>query len=132
MKVLGHPNIVNLVEVIDDPTTDHFYMGTMLFLFCLVASSPYLRCLTSPENYSISVLEYVEGKWVCEDTGPSCALGENTARKYLRDVVSGLMYLHAHVRLLWLLLAIFIIILISILNLCYVQYIISSDFVYAS
>lgn len=68
MKVLRHPNIVNLVEVIDDPTTDHFYM----------------------------VLEYVEGKWVCEGPGYSCALGESTARKYLRDVVSGLMYLHAH------------------------------------
>ncbi|KAM6556050.1 hypothetical protein CsatB_003069 [Cannabis sativa] len=36
MKMLNHPNIVNLVEVIDDPETDHFYM----------------------------VLEYVEGKWV--------------------------------------------------------------------
>ncbi|XP_047939014.1 serine/threonine-protein kinase GRIK1-like [Salvia hispanica] len=68
MKVLSHPNIVNLVEVIDDPITDHFYM----------------------------VLEYVEEKWICEDIGPSCALGEDTARKYLRDVVSGLMYLHAH------------------------------------
>ncbi|KAG8387695.1 hypothetical protein BUALT_Bualt02G0048000 [Buddleja alternifolia] len=68
MKVLSHPNIVNLVEVIDDPTTDHFYM----------------------------VLEYVEGKWVCEGAGPQGGLGENTARKYLRDVVSGLMYLHAH------------------------------------
>ncbi|KAK4440750.1 Serine/threonine-protein kinase GRIK2 [Sesamum alatum] len=68
MKVLSHPNIVNLVEVIDDPTTDHFYM----------------------------VLEYVEGKWVCEGAGPPGGLGENTARKYLRDAVSGLMYLHAH------------------------------------
>ncbi|KAI3450547.1 hypothetical protein Pfo_007212 [Paulownia fortunei] len=68
MKVLSHPNIVNLVEVIDDPTTDHFYM----------------------------VLEYVEGKWVCEGAGPPGGLGENTARKYLRDVVSGLMYLHSH------------------------------------
>lgn len=28
MKVLNHPNIVNLIEVIDDPTMDHFYMGT--------------------------------------------------------------------------------------------------------
>jgi hypothetical protein len=27
MKILDHPNIVNLIEVIDDPTTDHFYMG---------------------------------------------------------------------------------------------------------
>ncbi|XP_043706636.1 serine/threonine-protein kinase GRIK2-like isoform X2 [Telopea speciosissima] len=64
MKMLNHPNIVNLIEVIDDPNTDHFYM----------------------------VLEYVEGKWEWE----SCTLGESTARKYLRDVVAGLMYLHDH------------------------------------
>nr|XP_029122914.1 serine/threonine-protein kinase GRIK2 isoform X4 [Elaeis guineensis] len=64
MKMLDHPNIVNLIEVIDDPNTDHFYM----------------------------VLEYVEGKWVCEGTG----LGESTSRRYLRDIVAGLMYLHAH------------------------------------
>ncbi|XP_073150136.1 serine/threonine-protein kinase GRIK2-like [Henckelia pumila] len=68
MKLLSHPNIVNLIEVINDPTSDHFYM----------------------------VLEYVEGKWVFDGSGPACCLGENTARKYLRDVVSGLMYLHAH------------------------------------
>ncbi|KAK4483160.1 hypothetical protein RD792_010340 [Penstemon davidsonii] len=67
MKVLSHPNIVNLVEVIDDPTTDHFYM----------------------------VLEYVEGNCV-EGADSPCGLGEITARKYLRDVISGLMYLHAH------------------------------------
>ncbi|GAA0176206.1 non-receptor serine/threonine protein kinase [Lithospermum erythrorhizon] len=66
MKILSHPNIVNLVEVIDDPTMDHFYM----------------------------VLEYVEGKWVCE--GAAGDLGEDKARKYLRDIVCGLMYLHAH------------------------------------
>ena len=30
MKMLDHPNIVNLIEVIDDPNTDHFYMG----IFC--------------------------------------------------------------------------------------------------
>ncbi|KAI4368785.1 hypothetical protein MLD38_017299 [Melastoma candidum] len=68
MKMLEHPNIVNLVEVINDPETDHFYM----------------------------VLEYVDGKWA---NGGSCLPGgmdENTARKYLRDIVSGLMYLHSH------------------------------------
>jgi len=27
MKMLNHPNIVNLVEVIDDPNVDKFYMG---------------------------------------------------------------------------------------------------------
>ncbi|XP_022890737.1 serine/threonine-protein kinase GRIK2 isoform X2 [Olea europaea var. sylvestris] len=68
MKMLSHPNIVNLVEVIDDPATDHFYM----------------------------VLEYVKGKWVYEGAGPPGGIGEHTARKYLRDIVSGLMYLHAH------------------------------------
>lgn len=68
MKTLNHPNIVNLVEVIDDPTTDHFYM----------------------------VLEYVEGKWVFEGAGPPGGLGESTAQKYFRDIICGLMYLHAH------------------------------------
>lgn len=68
MKMLSHPNIVNLIEVIDDPHTDHFYM----------------------------VLEYVEGKWDCEGAGPPGGLGEATARKYFRDIVSGLMYLHSH------------------------------------
>lgn len=38
MKVLSHPNIVNLVEVIDDPTDDHLYMG--ILYFSLVLSSP--------------------------------------------------------------------------------------------
>jgi [calcium/calmodulin-dependent protein kinase] kinase len=68
MKTLEHPNIVNLIEVIDDPEFDDFYM----------------------------VLEYVDGKWAYDDSGPPGALGEITARKYLRDVVAGLMYLHAH------------------------------------
>ncbi|KAL6637044.1 hypothetical protein ACP70R_024616 [Stipagrostis hirtigluma subsp. patula] len=63
MKMLDHPNIVNLVEVIDDPNIDKFYM----------------------------VLEYVEGKMVCDN-----GFQEGTARNYLRDIVSGLMYLHSH------------------------------------
>ncbi|XP_031387901.1 serine/threonine-protein kinase GRIK1 isoform X2 [Punica granatum] len=68
MKMLDHPNIVNLVEVIDDLDTDHFYM----------------------------VLEYVDGKWDSDGSSPPVGIGENTARKYLRDIVSGLTYLHAH------------------------------------
>lgn len=31
MKKLDHPNIVKLVEVIDDPESDYFYMG----MFCV-------------------------------------------------------------------------------------------------
>lgn len=38
MKMLEHPNIVNLVEVIDDPNTDHFYMG----MNCHKPYTPYL------------------------------------------------------------------------------------------
>ncbi|GJN10097.1 hypothetical protein PR202_ga28161 [Eleusine coracana subsp. coracana] len=63
MKLLEHPNIVNLVEVIDDPNIDKFYM----------------------------VLEYVEGKMVCDN-----GIEEATARNYMRDIISGLMYLHSH------------------------------------
>ncbi|CAL4926940.1 unnamed protein product [Urochloa decumbens] len=63
MKMLNHPNIVNLVEVINDSKIDKFYM----------------------------VLEYVEGKMVCDN-----GLEEATARNYLRDIIYGLMYLHSH------------------------------------
>lgn len=45
-----------------------------------------------------AVLEYVAGKWTSE--GGSCprsCIGESKSRRYLRDVVAGLMYLHAHV-----------------------------------
>src|ERR1044072_9108807 len=35
MKMLEHPNIVNLIEVIDDPESDRFYMGTDVSL-CLL------------------------------------------------------------------------------------------------
>lgn len=68
MKMLDHPNIVRLFEVIDDPNTDNFYM----------------------------VLEYVENKCVFEGSCPRGGIGESTARRYLRDVVAGLMYIHAH------------------------------------
>ncbi|KAK7268368.1 hypothetical protein RIF29_21066 [Crotalaria pallida] len=47
-------------------------------------------------SFQLTVLEYVEGKWICEGSVRSCALGEETALKYLRDIVSGLKYLHAH------------------------------------
>ncbi|XP_056694894.1 serine/threonine-protein kinase GRIK2-like [Spinacia oleracea] len=67
MKIISYPNIVNLIEVINDPDTDHFYM-----------------------------VEYVEGKWDCEGVGPPGGLGEAIMRQYLRDIVSGLMYLHSH------------------------------------
>ena len=52
MEKVDHPN-TNLVEVIDDPETDYFYM----------------------------VLEYVERRWICEGSGPPVGIGEATAKK---------------------------------------------------
>ncbi|KAG0465727.1 hypothetical protein HPP92_019891 [Vanilla planifolia] len=68
MKTIEHPNIINLIEVIDDPDSDRFYM----------------------------VLEYVEGKWICDTSGSCGGIGEDTSRRRLRDIISGLIYLHAH------------------------------------
>ncbi|XP_024544736.1 serine/threonine-protein kinase GRIK1 isoform X2 [Selaginella moellendorffii] len=66
MKHLRHPNIVRLIEVIDDPECDQLYM----------------------------VLEYIEGQRMFKQSGPPGGLGESTARRYFRDIVAGLMYLH--------------------------------------
>lgn len=66
MKHLQHPRILNLVEVIDDPDSDHFYM----------------------------VLEYVEGGGIFEGAGPFGGIGEVIARPYFRDAVEGVVYLH--------------------------------------
>lgn len=64
---LDHPNIVKLMEVINDPESDRLYM----------------------------VLEYVEGRCIFEGSGPPGGIGEETAMRYFRDVVAGLMYLHS-------------------------------------
>ncbi|KAG9151332.1 hypothetical protein Leryth_002854 [Lithospermum erythrorhizon] len=56
-----------------------------------------IKLRVAPSETAMSdvlLLEYVEGKWVCE--GAAGDLGEDRARKYLRDIVCGLMYLHAH------------------------------------
>lgn len=66
MKRLDHPNVVKLYEIIDDPESDRMYM----------------------------VMEYVEGNWIFEGCGPPGGIGEAIARKYFRDVVAGLSYLH--------------------------------------
>ncbi|KAH7440414.1 hypothetical protein KP509_04G106000 [Ceratopteris richardii] len=66
MKILHHPRIVNLIEVIDDPDSDHFYM----------------------------VLEYVEGGGIFRESGPPGGIGQATAQLYFRDTVEGLVYLH--------------------------------------
>lgn len=67
MKKLNHRNVVKLVEVIDDPSSEKMYL----------------------------VQEYVEHNLMDEVTR-SNGLDEEVARKYMRDLLSGLHYLHFH------------------------------------
>ncbi|GLU24743.1 hypothetical protein SLE2022_406410 [Rubroshorea leprosula] len=62
MKALDHPNIVNLVEVIDDQRSDYLYMGN-----------------------AINNISQTRGR-----------IDEITARRYFKDIVAGLTYLHSH------------------------------------
>ncbi|GLT65177.1 hypothetical protein SLA2020_376250 [Shorea laevis] len=68
MKVLDHPNIVNLIEGIDDQRSDYLYM----------------------------VLEYVEGNGINNISQTRGRIDEITARRYFKDIVAGLTYLHSH------------------------------------
>ena len=66
LRKLDHPNVVKLKEVLDDPDEDYLYL-----VFELMDRGPLLHSLPS-----MSVLD------------------EAQARKYIRDVVLGLEYLH--------------------------------------
>uniref|UniRef100_A0A3N7G4F4 non-specific serine/threonine protein kinase n=1 Tax=Populus trichocarpa TaxID=3694 RepID=A0A3N7G4F4_POPTR len=68
LKTLEHPNIINLVEVIDDQKSDYLYM----------------------------VLEYVESSTVSNILETKGRIDETTARRYFKDVIAGLIYLHHH------------------------------------
>ncbi|XP_049824391.1 calcium/calmodulin-dependent protein kinase kinase 2 isoform X6 [Aethina tumida] len=65
LKKLDHPNVVKLVEVLDDPVEDHLYL----------------------------VFELLEGGQVLE-VPTDKPLEEEQARQYFRDVVLGIEYLH--------------------------------------
>ncbi|CAG0916905.1 unnamed protein product [Notodromas monacha] len=65
LRKLDHPNVVKLVEVLDDPDDDHLYMA-------------------------FELLEKGEILQVPTDT----PLEEHVARAYFRDIVLGLEYLH--------------------------------------
>ncbi|KAJ6387785.1 hypothetical protein OIU77_026374 [Salix suchowensis] len=68
LKTLEHPNIINLVEVIDDQKSDYLYM----------------------------VLEYVEGSTMSKILEMKERIDETTARRYFKDVIAGLIFLHQH------------------------------------
>uniref|UniRef100_F6R1V5 calcium/calmodulin-dependent protein kinase n=1 Tax=Callithrix jacchus TaxID=9483 RepID=F6R1V5_CALJA len=65
LKKLDHPNVVKLVEVLDDPNEDHLYMGKEALFFCHPHSVPTLK-----------------------------PLSEDQARFYFQDLIKGIEYLH--------------------------------------
>ncbi|KAF0685155.1 Aste57867_22926 [Aphanomyces stellatus] len=67
MKKLNHRNVVRLIEVIDDPSSQKVYL----------------------------VQEYIEKGNLAEVAG-GAPLPEAFARKYMRDLLCGLQYLHFH------------------------------------
>ncbi|KAG6610819.1 CAMKK/CAMKK-META protein kinase [Phytophthora cinnamomi] len=67
MKKLNHRNVVRLVEVIDDPNSQKMYL----------------------------VQEYVQHS-LMEEVTQARRLNEPIARKYMRDLLTGLQYLHFH------------------------------------
>eukprot|EP00775_Hariotina_reticulata_P008788 gene8788-8966_t len=71
LKKLNHPNIVNLVEVIDDPTTDSLLL-VMEFV----------------EGGTLEPRQVSSGKWA--------PLAEKDVWRYVREVLQGLDYLHHH------------------------------------
>uniref|UniRef100_A0A452TKD6 Calcium/calmodulin dependent protein kinase kinase 2 n=1 Tax=Ursus maritimus TaxID=29073 RepID=A0A452TKD6_URSMA len=71
LKKLDHPNVVKLVEVLDDPNEDHLYM------VCLVCFS----CVCRPSR---PVMEVPTLK----------PLSEDQARFYFQDLIKGIEYLH--------------------------------------
>lgn len=63
MKMLDHPNIVNLVEVIDDPNTDHFYMGMFYSSLLSLQNVLYFAILSQGYEYlKIDTLDYLDFK----------------------------------------------------------------------
>ncbi|XP_029426767.1 calcium/calmodulin-dependent protein kinase kinase 2 [Rhinatrema bivittatum] len=65
LKKLDHPNVVKLVEVLDDPSEDHLYM-----VFELVKQGPVMEIPTNSP------------------------LTEDRARFYFQDLIKGIEYLH--------------------------------------
>lgn len=111
MKKCIHPNVVRLIEVIDDPNARKIYMGrtthSCAALFgcgcgeCGQRTNFFFSCPTCNVP-NTPVLEYMEGgevRW--KDTEDKPILPLQDARTIFRDVVLGLEYrkvYHAHYR----------------------------------
>lgn len=84
LKKLDHPNVVKLVEVLEDPDEDHLYLGIYNF------SKLYFKCLLIVV-FSIEVFELLERGEVMQVPGDP-PMSESKARSYFRDILLGLEY----------------------------------------
>uniref|UniRef100_M4AC05 calcium/calmodulin-dependent protein kinase n=1 Tax=Xiphophorus maculatus TaxID=8083 RepID=M4AC05_XIPMA len=75
LKKLDHPNVVKLVEVLDDPDEDGLHMDAIKCLCVVFASLPLRPVIEVPTDNPLT---------------------EDQARFYFRDVVLGIEYLHYH------------------------------------
>eukprot|EP00698_Gefionella_okellyi_P016758 TRINITY_DN4816_c0_g1_i2.p1 TRINITY_DN4816_c0_g1~~TRINITY_DN4816_c0_g1_i2.p1 ORF type:complete len:403 (+),score=70.18 TRINITY_DN4816_c0_g1_i2:108-1316(+) len=66
LKKLNHENVVRLYEIIDDPSSEKLYL----------------------------VMEHMPGGALMSERSTNAPLPEDTVWKYMRDIVSGLEYLH--------------------------------------
>jgi serine/threonine protein kinase len=78
MKKCHHPNIVNLIEVIDNPDSQKVYLGTIF--------------LSMETDLVLEYMERGEIKWKDRNNRPILTVDE--IRPMIRDVVLGLEYLH--------------------------------------
>ena len=95
MKKLDHPNVVKLVEVLDDPEDDNLYMGKNIVINPIPWNLCFKDriCMRSVTKYRIliSVFELLERGEVL--TVPTdTPLDEKTAWLAFRDVILGLEY----------------------------------------
>jgi [calcium/calmodulin-dependent protein kinase] kinase len=67
MRHLDSPNIVRLLEVIDDPTSKHIYL----------------------------VMDYMQNGPILPDTEVTEPLAESVAWIYFRDMLQGVSYMHS-------------------------------------
>ena len=87
MKKLDHPNVVKLVEVLDDPEDDNLYM-----VFEYLEGGEVGNFF--PVNRVAIYLEYEIPSKVVDEIPTENPLEERSAWLAFRDVVLGLEYLH--------------------------------------
>lgn len=77
MKVLVHPNIVQLLEIINSPDSQHVYL-----VLEYVDGGPIMKYNTLTRQFTYRL------------TGST--MGESTARRSYQDLLAGITFMHSH------------------------------------